>query len=282
MSSLKSIVVTGVSSGIGHALAKSFLKNGYRVFGTVRKATDAEPLSKIGGELFIPLIADVTDEVAVTQAAATVREKLNGEALFGLVNNAGISLLGPSTHQPMEEIRKSFDVNYFSVISVSRAFIPLLESTERPGRIVNISSVSGAFTVPFLSTYSATKHALEALTQGMRRELIPQGIHVAAIEPSFIKSKITDDAFDPETIKLYQDTPLAEAWRVFISGIGNQAKNAKDPEIVVKAVAHALESNKPKTRYPLHASWRLGRWLPDRIFDKAAFKETGLSDVLKR
>jgi NAD(P)-dependent dehydrogenase (short-subunit alcohol dehydrogenase family) len=279
---MKSIVVTGVSSGIGFALAEAFIQNGYRVFGSVRKESDAAPLSAIGGEAFIPLIADVTDESAVLKAAEQVKEALNGDSLFGLVNNAGISILGPSTHQPMEEIRKSFDVNYFSVISVSRAFIPLLESKERPGRIVNISSVSGAFTVPFLSTYSATKHAVEALTQGMRRELIPQGIHVAAIEPSFIKSKITDDAFDPETIKLYQDTPLAEAWRVFISGIGNQAKNAKDPEIVVKAVTHALESNKPKTRYPLHPSWRLGRWLPDRVFDKAAFKETGLSDILKR
>jgi NAD(P)-dependent dehydrogenase (short-subunit alcohol dehydrogenase family) len=148
---------------------------------------------------------------------------------------------------------------------------------------VNISSVSGGYSVPFLGAYAGSKHALEAITQAFRRELLSQGIHVCAIEPNFIKSRSIDaEADNSKTLTMYQDTKLAKMWVAFHENIASQFSKAKDPEIVCKAVIHALESKKPKTRYPLDASWRIGRWLTDTAFDKGLFKELGIQQFVKR
>lgn len=286
MANKKSIVITGVSSGIGLALAEYFLDNNYRVFGSVRKVEDADALKQKYQTDFEPLIMDVVDEQAVVSAADQVKKALDGETLYGLINNAGVSILGPIVHQPMSEIRLIFDVNSFAPLSVSRAFLPLLgfgnDSCLRPGRIVNISSVSGGYTVPFLGAYSGSKHALEAFTQALRRELIPEGIHVCAIEPNFIKSKITDEVADSATLARYENTSLGRAWQAFLGGVKAEIAKADEPIIVAKAAEHALESNKPKARYPLHSSWRIGRWLKDQTFDKLLFKGTGLDAYLIR
>lgn len=285
MSDSKTLVITGVSSGIGQALAEYFLDRNYHVFGSVRKPEDAAPLAEKYAEKFSAIVMDVTDEQAVLAGAATVMDKLNGKTLTGLINNAGISLLGPLVHQPMAEIRQVFEVNTFATLSVTRAFLPALgftnDGAEKMGRVVNISSVSGGYTVPFLGAYSGSKHALEAFTQALRRELIPLGIHVCAIEPNFIKSNIADDTADPATLNLYQDTAWAKAWQAFLRGVQKQLASADEPELVARAVEHALCANKPKARYPLHASWRIGRWLKDQAFDKPLFKNTGLAEHLR-
>ena len=283
MKSQKSLVITGVSSGIGQALAVAFLKRGYRVFGSVRKSEDGAALASYG-EQFVPLVFDVTDEGELLAAVEKVQDYLAGETLFGLINNAGINMLGPIAHQPMEQIRRVFEVNTFGMLSTTRAFLPLLgfqhAHCQRPGRVVNISSVSGGYTVPFLGAYSASKHALEAFTQALRRELLAEGIHVCAIQPNFIKSKITAETTDTHLINTYQNTGIFPAWQQFFKGIQQQIATADEPSIVVDAAAHALESNKPKTRYPLHPSWRISRWLPDKLFDKILFKGLGLDKFL--
>src|SRR5215213_1634790 len=123
---MQSIVVTGVSTGIGWSITKVLLEHGFRVFGSVRKPQDAARLSKEFGERFTPLLFDVTDEAAVQAAAQQVRERLNGEFLFGLVNNAGMATPGPLIYLPTNDFRYQLEVNLVSVLIVTKAFAPLL------------------------------------------------------------------------------------------------------------------------------------------------------------
>jgi NAD(P)-dependent dehydrogenase (short-subunit alcohol dehydrogenase family) len=150
---MQSVVITGVSTGIGWGITKVLIHRGFRVFGSVRKTEDAERLSQEFGENFVPLMFDVTDEPAVQAAAQQVRQQLNGETLFGLVNNAGIAVPAPLIHQPTEDFRKQLEVNLVSVLIVTKAFVPLLGADRalrgRPGRIINISSVGGKNANPF-------------------------------------------------------------------------------------------------------------------------------------
>src|SRR5512132_2969025 len=156
---MQSVVVTGISTGIGWAITKVLIQHGFRVFGSVRKAQDAERLSKEFGENFVPLLFDVTDEPAVQAAAQQVREQLHGETLFGLVNNAGIAVPGPLMHLPTEDFRYQLEVNLVSVLIVTKGFLPLLGTDRslhgKPGRIVNISSTGGKFGGPFVGAYVA-------------------------------------------------------------------------------------------------------------------------------
>lgn len=274
-------VVTGVSSGIGLAIAETLLARGWRVFGSVRREADAEPLVVRHGAAFVPLVFDVTDAQALPGAVEQVRQALGPAGrLKALVNNAGISMMGPVMHQPLEDIRQVFEVNVFAVLTVTRAFVPLLGEG---GRVVNMGSVSGAMTPPFMAAYSASKHALEAMGQAMRRELLLQGgIHVATIEPSFIRTRISEKAQAQAAATPYAGTGYAEAWRVFNESLRKDEARGKPPEVVTRAVLHAIESPKPRTRYPLTPEWHVGRLLPDRMFDRLIFKATGLDKLIHR
>jgi NAD(P)-dependent dehydrogenase (short-subunit alcohol dehydrogenase family) len=172
--------VTGVSTGIGWGITKILIQQGFRVFGSVRKTQDAERLSKEFGEKFVPLRFDVTDEAGVQAAARRVREQINGETLFGLVNNAGIAVSAPLIHQSTDDFRHQIEVNLVSVLIVTKAFLPLLGSDRslrgNPGRIINISSVGGKVGGPFLGAYAASKHGLEGFSESLRRELMLYGI----------------------------------------------------------------------------------------------------------
>ncbi len=172
---MRSVVVTGVSTGIGHATATALVKNGFRVFGSVRKIKDAERLCRELGDRFIPLLFDVTDEAAVRAGAALVEEELNGYTLEGLVNNAGIAIAGPLSHLPIDEYRMQMDVNLVGPLIVTQAFLPLLgldaKRQGKPGRIVNISSLAGRIGLPFLGPYSVSKHGMEGFSESLRETL---------------------------------------------------------------------------------------------------------------
>ena len=281
----RSVVVTGVSSGIGEAIAEDLLERGYRVFGSVRRPADADPLVTRWGASFVPLVFDVTDEKALPEVVAQVGSALEGRGLTALVNNAGINLSGPLMHQPLEEFRRVFEVNVFGLLAVTRAFLPLLGARagagHAPGRVVNIGSVSGAITVPFMGAYSASKHAVEAMGQALRRELQPYGVHVTTIEPSFIRSRIFEKQAAQAADPRYADTDYADAWRAFNASLRQQEHKAKPPSVVTRAVIEAIESPKPRTRHPLDPIWRIGRILPDRGFDRLIFKATGLEAQLR-
>jgi NAD(P)-dependent dehydrogenase (short-subunit alcohol dehydrogenase family) len=274
------VLVTGVSSGIGLAIAEDLLGRGYQLLGSVRRSEDAANLQRRWPDAFVPLVFDVTDAAALPAVVAQVQAKLAGRDLRALVNNAGINLGGPLMHQPLAEFRRVFEVNVFAMLSVTQAFLPLLGARRGrvgpAGRVVNIGSVSGAITVPFMGAYSASKHAVEALSQALRRELSLYGIEVSTIEPGMVRSRLGEKRLVERVEERYAHTDFS-AWLVqFGRAIEAQESNAPPAVRVTAAVRHAIESPKPRTRYPLDRMWLIGRLLPDRAFDKLIFKALGL------
>jgi NAD(P)-dependent dehydrogenase (short-subunit alcohol dehydrogenase family) len=279
---MKNVVITGVSSGIGWGAAKVAIQKGFRVFGSVRKAADAERLQAEFGANFIPLIFDVTDEAAVAAAASQVRAALNGETLFGLVNNAGVAVAGPLLHLPIEEFRQQIEINLTGVVIVTQAFAPLLgadrELRGAPGRIVNISSVGGRNASPFMAPYNASKFALEGLSESLRRELLLFGVDVIVVAPGAVATEIWGKA-EQVDVSVYANTPFAPALdrvRAYMLGLG--AKGLR-PEVLGEAILKALTTPKPKVRYtvtpdPIEAL--VTGLLPKRTMDRLVGGRLGL------
>jgi NAD(P)-dependent dehydrogenase (short-subunit alcohol dehydrogenase family) len=249
---MKSVVITGVSTGIGWGAAKVLVEGGFRVFGGVRKPADAERLQAEFGASFTPLIFDVTDEAAVAAGAAAVRKALDGHTLFGLVNNAGVAVAGPLIYLPIEEFRQQIEVNLTGQVIVTQAFAPLLgadrDLTGSPGRIVNISSVGGRNGGPFLAAYVASKFALEGLSESLRRELMVFGIDVIIVAPGAVATPIWAKG-EQVDITPYMNTPYATGLERLRSYMLSSGANGLSPEHVGKAIAHALTTKKPKVRY---------------------------------
>jgi NAD(P)-dependent dehydrogenase (short-subunit alcohol dehydrogenase family) len=280
---MQSVVVTGVSTGIGWAVTKILIERGFRVFGSLRKETDAERLKKEFGAAFIPLLFDVTDETRVQAAAMQVREQLNGETLFGLVNNAGIALPAPLMHQPIADFRKQIEVNLIAQLVVTQAFLPLLGADRslkgKPGRIVNISSSSGKNGSPFVGAYATSKHALEGFSESLRRELMLYGIDVIIVGPGPIATPIWDKA-DEIDLSAYQDSEYVEAIKRFQKYAIDSGRNGYPPEKVGQVVLRALTTPNPRVRYAvvpgnpiIHILQGL---LPKRILDEIIARGLGL------
>jgi len=275
---MQSIVVTGVSTGIGWSVAKVLIEAGFRVFGSVRKAQDAERLKKEFGEAFIPLIFDITDEADVQSAAQKVREQLNGEMLFGLVNNAGIAVPGPLMHQSTEDFRYQIEVNLIGALIVTKAFLPLLGSERslrgNPGRIINISSTAGKNANPFVGAYAASKHGLEGFSESLRRELMLYGIDVIIVAPGSVATPIWNKA-EKADLSAYEDTDYAEAARRVQEMMIHDGKNGLPAQKVGEIILHALTTSRPRVRYaiiPGNFLNRAGRAirmiLPKRLMDR--------------
>jgi NAD(P)-dependent dehydrogenase (short-subunit alcohol dehydrogenase family) len=279
---MQSVVVTGVSTGIGWGIMKILIQRGFRAFGSVRKTQDAERLSNEFGERFIPLFFDVTDEAAVQVAAQQVREQLNGETLFGLVNNAGIAVPGPLMYLPADDFRHQLEVNLVSVLIVTKAFVHLLGSDRsirgKPGRIINISSVGGQFGGPFLGAYTASKHGLEGFSESLRRELMLYGIDVIIIGPGSVATPIWDKA-EKEDLSLYADTEYADAARRLQKYMIEDGRKGYPPEKVGEVVLHALTTPRPRVRYAVIPGSSLRRiiqmLLPKRFVDKIIARNLG-------
>ena len=279
----KTAVVTGVSTGIGRAIAKSLIDSDWRVFGSVRKQADADAAQVALGKNFSPLIFDVTETNAVMRAAETVEKALDGRTLNGLVNNAGIAVAGPVAKIPLEEIRHQFDVNVYGPIRVIQAFLPLLGADHSricaPGKIINMSSVAGKIASPFMSPYAMSKHALEALSDSLRRELIIHGIDVAIVGPGAIKTPIWDKA-DEIDVEQYRGTEYAELLSGMKDMMQEFGNDGLPPEDVGKLVSEMLSGRKNGVRYPIQKDqfmkFTLPRLLPTRMVDKAIAKRFGM------
>jgi NAD(P)-dependent dehydrogenase (short-subunit alcohol dehydrogenase family) len=279
---MKSVVITGASTGIGWATAKVLLDRGFRVFGSVRKQADAERLTGEFGVNFIPLLFDVTDEPAVLAAAREVRAALNGEKLAGLVNNAGIAVAGPVLGLSADEFRRQMDVNVIGPIIATQAFGPLLGADTSlkgpPGRIVMISSVAGQNGNPLTSAYSASKHAIEGLSESLRRELMLFGIDVVIVAPGAVKTPIWSKAEEVD-ISTYRNSPYfpaLEKMRAFMLQLG---ANGLPPERIAETVHAALTLQRPKVRYSIVPDpVRVGmiKALPKRAVDKIIARRLGL------
>ena len=270
---MKSVLVTGTSTGIGHSTALELARRGWRVFAGVRKAADGEALAReADGEVHTVLL-DVADEASIEAAAAFLTEQTGGK-LHGLVNNAGVYLGGPLELMRSDEIRKTLDVNVTGLLLLTRACLPMLRAAQ--GRIVNISSISGLIAMPGVSVYAASKHAVEAVTDALRVELQPFGIKVVAVEPGGVKTPIWDKGAKRDAAAR-EDRGTAETRELYAPIVRLLEKlNAKPgglpPEALADVVTEALESSKPKNRYLVGKDAKALKMLtrlPDALRDKA-------------
>lgn len=278
------VLVTGVSSGIGYATVRDLLAADYKVLGSVRTQADADRLAEEFGEDFHPLIFDVTDEEAVQVAVEETRRIVGDNGLYGLVNNAGIAMGGPLQHIRMEDFRRPFEVNVFGMLAVTQAFLPLLgadhDSDLPAGRIVNISSISGHTVYPFVGPYAASKYAVEAVSDGLRRELLIYGIKVILIVPGSVSTPIWEKV-EEHDFEQFTDTDYGPALGEIRKNVEEAGKQGMPVERVSRTVRMALETEKPKTRYILANSWWFGwflpRWLPAEWMDRALARQLTMS-----
>jgi NAD(P)-dependent dehydrogenase (short-subunit alcohol dehydrogenase family) len=276
-------VVTGVSTGIGWATAKVLISKGFRVFGSVRKQTDADRLQREFGKGYVPLLMDIADADAVHQAAQKVGSMIGDRNLVGLVNNAGIVVSGPLLYLRPSEYRRQLEVNMISPLVVIQAFAPLLGTDRKrrgpAGRVVNMSSTVAKVVIPLLGAYSASKAGLEGMSDALRRELMLFGIDLVIIEPGTVNTPMYDKG-EKEDLSEFQRTEYWEAVQNFQKFIVAEARNnGLPPQRLGEAVHVALTTEKPKARYAVvprrFKNWTLPRLLPVRMLDAAIAKQMG-------
>lgn len=279
----QSVIITGASTGIGAACALELHHRGFRVFAGVRKAADGLRLQEQASRFLAPLMIDVTDEASVAEAAKTVAGSLGGGPLAGLVNNAGIMIGGPLETLSVSDFRRQLDVNVVGQLAVIQAMLPLLRGCR--GRIVNIGSFNGRVAVPYSGAYSASKHALEAMTDVLRVELRRWGISVSIVEPGSVKTPIWDKAHGEaqrvlESMTRQGEILYGEDMRAMREASLRLAAGGMPVERVVRAVVHALTASRPKARYPLGIQTRLAflalPFLPVSVRDWLVRRSLGL------
>jgi NAD(P)-dependent dehydrogenase (short-subunit alcohol dehydrogenase family) len=246
------VLITGASSGMGHACALRLVREGFTVFAAVRKERDAQNLRDQGSPRLIPVILDVTQDGTISEALRQIRETVGSAGLAGLVNNAGIAVTGPVELVSIEELRRQFEVNVFGQVAVTQAFLPLIRAAQ--GRIVNIGSVGAKFALPFASALNASKAALELINDALRMELRPWGIHVVLVSPGAIRtsaeaklladSESSVNTFSPEGKALY-----ASSYRAFVQAFLDLESHGVGPEVMAATVARAFTARVPKLRY---------------------------------
>jgi NAD(P)-dependent dehydrogenase (short-subunit alcohol dehydrogenase family) len=282
-STMKSVVITGASTGIGWATAKLLLDKGFRVFGSVRKQADADRLKSEFGANFTALLFDVTDEAAVLAAAREVRAALNGETLAGLVNNAGVAVPGPVLELSADQFRRQMDVNVIGPIIATQAFGPLLGSDPSlkgpKGRIVMISSVAGKNGNPLTPAYAASKHAIEGLSESLRRELMLFGIDVVIVAPGPVKTPIWSKGQQDFDVDRYKNSPYLPSLQKVMAYMQHLDSIGLPPEKIAEVVYGALTMPNPKVRYqvaPDPMRHLITNWLPKRMVDKIIARRVGL------
>jgi NAD(P)-dependent dehydrogenase (short-subunit alcohol dehydrogenase family) len=263
-------VVTGASTGIGAALTRRLAGDGFGVLAGVRRDEDARRLAADPSGRVEPVRLDVTSATEV----AALAERVGARPLRGLVNNAGVAVLGPVELLPVEDWRRSVEVNLLGTVAVTRALLPAL--LRGPGRVVMMSSIAGLLAPPLFGPYAASKFALEALTDVLRRELLGTGVRVAAIEPGVVATPIWDKG-RPEGERLLEEAEEAQVRRYAAMAAAARrlaargAEHGLPPDAVVAVVLHALTARRPRTRYVVgrdaRLQARLARMVPDRVAD---------------
>lgn len=277
------VVVTGASTGIGRATALTLADAGYSVFAGVRRAADGEALRASAPGRLTPLILDVTDPAAVARAVREVAGAVGGAGIAGLVNNAGIGVTGPMETVPLGDLRRQYDVNVFGQVEVIQAFLPLLRTGA--GRMVNIGSVGDRLTMPFAGPLTPSKWAFAAITEALRLEVRPWGIHVVLVEPASIRTEAVgkveaDSERVLERLRADGHTRYAAAYQATTRRGLSREKAGSSPDVVARTVLRALSAPRPRTRYLVgkdaHLLAFLARWAPDRLFDLVRLRLFGL------
>ena len=265
---VKSVLVTGASTGIGEACALRLDRLGHRVYAGVRSEEHASGLRQRGSDRIVPVFLDVTDQAQIDAAAKQIG---GGGRLDGVVNNAGIGRGGPLEYLPLEVWREQLEVNVLGQVAVTKAVLPMIRVA--CGRVVFIGSIGGKVATMLMGPYNASKFAIEAIGESLRSELHPWGIGVSVVEPGAIKTPIWDKARQqadrleralPEEAR----TRYARHIAAIRKAIEMQDRQGVSPDKVAAAVERALFSPRPKTRYLVGTDARvqalLVRWLPDR------------------
>ncbi|MDT5284802.1 MAG: hypothetical protein QOJ20_5997 [Mycobacterium sp.] len=280
---MKSVVITGSSTGIGRACALILDRNGFRVFAGVRKKADGDALRSAASQSLTPVHIDVTDAASIQAMAEKVTSEVGDAGLHGLVNNAGTTLPCPIEYLPLDGFRRQLEVNLVGPLAVTQALLSVLRQGQ--GRVVNVTSAAGRAGVPLMAPHVSAKHGLEGLSDVMRLAFRQLGIQVAVIEPGFVGTAMGG--------KLQRDTEGAigslpdEGRRRYgpvlaklAEEISRHAATGSPPEVVAKAVLHALTNGRPHSRYPSGAGAKrmlfFRRILPDRHFDRIILRASGL------
>lgn len=278
----KSVLVTGASSGIGEATAVLLAQNGFKVFATARSTEKLKALSGLGGGRITSLAMDVTQEGSVSSALAEIAS--TGTTLFGLVNNAGISVMGPLEQVTIDQWREQYETNVFGLVRVTQAVLPQMRQQGR-GRIVNIGSVAGRIAAPFQGAYASSKHAVEGLSDSLRRELAPHGIKVSVVRPGFINTPFGHQEQEGLEAYLGPDQPYDDQVRRFKMWHAKGHPSAPPPTVVAEAVEKALTADRPHSRYTAPPSMMpalaLRNLAPSAIVDRVFERVNGLDGVKK-
>jgi NAD(P)-dependent dehydrogenase (short-subunit alcohol dehydrogenase family) len=271
----RAVVITGASTGIGAACAIHLDRLGFRVFAGVRKPEDGLTLQQNSSDRLVPIELDVTDASTIHKSHALVSGLTGTDGLYGLINNAGIAVVGPLEAVPIPDLRQQLEVNVIGQVAVTQIFLPLIRQAR--GRIINMGSIAGLSAMPLMGPYSASKFALEAITDALRLEVQQWGIHVSIIEPGAIATPIwnksaveaaeREAAIEDELRFLYK--PIVAAVRKIV---GEASKRAVPSATVAKVVETALTASIPRTRYLVGTDAKLralmAKLLPDRASDR--------------
>ena len=280
---MRTVLVTGVSTGIGRAIAEELLDSDFIVIGSVRKKEDAKYLEDYSDN-FKSVVFDVTKKNEIEAGKKEVEKILsdNNSYLSCVINNAGIALGGPVRYLDVDIFRKQFEVNFFGLIEVTKCFMDLLINSNKykmKNKIINIGSISGKRSYPFVGPYTSSKHALEGFTDALRRELLIHSLDVVLIQPGPIRTPIWDKAPDIEEnpfLKTEYEIPL----RKFNKGYIKLGINGFSPTVIGNKIVKVMNTNKPKTRYvitpKIFKNYLIPGFLPDRWVDRLTGKMLGL------
>jgi NAD(P)-dependent dehydrogenase (short-subunit alcohol dehydrogenase family) len=271
---MKSVLITGASTGIGRTSALRLDQAGWRVFAGVREEEDAESLRAEGSPELVPLMLDVTEAAQIAAAADQVAAVVGEAGLDGLVNNAGIAVPSPLETIPVDEFRQQIEVNLTGQVAVTQAFLPQIRRAR--GRIVFISSIGGLIAFPLTGAYHAAKFGIEAVGDVFRQELRPWKISVSIVEPGSIATPIWDRG-ERRADEIGERTPEREALygksiAAYRKVIRDTAERGIPPEKVAEAIEHALDAVRPKARYLVGRDAKLQaplrHLIPTRLFDR--------------
>lgn len=280
---MKSVLVTGASTGIGRATAEHLDRRGWRVFAGVRKEADAASLRAAGSGRLVPLMLDVTDAGQIAAAAEQVGAEVGESGLDGLVNNAGVAVPGPLETLPIDDFKRQIEVNLTAQVAVTQAMLPAIRRAR--GRVVFITSIGGLMAFPMFGAYHAAKFGLEAVGDVFRQELRPWGIKVAVVEPGSIATPIWDrgeaevDAIAARAGDGHERL-YGEAIKTYREVARKTGERGIPPGKVAAKIEHALSARRPRTRYLVGADARgqafASRVLPDRLVDWIVARATGM------
>jgi NAD(P)-dependent dehydrogenase (short-subunit alcohol dehydrogenase family) len=283
---MRAVVITGTSTGIGRASALALDRLGFQVFAGVRRQADGDSLRSAASPRLTPIHLDVTDDATIAAAGSLVRKSIHDtgvDGLAGLVNNAGTTVPCPVEYLPLDAFRRQLELHLTGPLALTKTFLPLLKAGR--GRIVNVTSVGGRVGVPFMAPYAAGKHGLEGMSDVLRLELRALGVQVCVIEPGSVSTTMRHklerdtkewlDALPEDGRKRY-----GRALRSMATSVSRHAAHGSSPDVVARAVVHALTSRRPRTRYPVAAGARrllfMRRVLPDRVFDRMVLRTVGI------